>query len=497
MKVFNRPFPYLLFLLSVMSCSPDSNSGVNYEGTLLQNGGFEQSDASGLPLGWKIVPAYKGKGQVILDDQIKHTGEYSLKLKPNEKNTSAAFGVFTMLNAEELKGQEVTVSGFARTEGIGNNAAGILLKTGAEHWIALSKDKGRTFAPFNKTFTIAASIAEAGLLLLISGTQGSVWFDDISVRVSQDVSAGKEAPTTIEATESQYIHKINTPGWQDSVYISPDGQEIYFAYLPYVQKDFMDLYFGRISEKDVKQRGPFRPGSHGKMNFETYKAVRKKDGTWGTPISLDINSKYSLYSAKLSHDGQELYYAIRDYKGNYGGDDIYVSKKLPDGKWGPPKNLGPNINTRYREDTPCLTADGKTLYFARNKREMLGWEIMVSHRVKGKWTKAKRFAEPINQSNPEKTANYQPFITTDGKEFYFTRIQQLYVSQKQPDGTWGKPHKVFAHLPVSGHASVTDDGQYLYFLTAKDKESLKREHWTIWYSERQRDGSWGSPKPVD
>jgi len=295
----------------------------------------------------------------------------------------------------------------------------------------------------------------------------------------------------------QDIAKINTAGWQDSVFISPDGTELYFAYLPYVQKDFMDIYFGKISKKDVKIRGPIRPGSHGKMNFETYKSVKTKDDTWGEPINLNINSTYSLYAAKLSYDGSELYFTIRDYHRNYGADDIYVSKKLPDGNWGPPENLGPNINTRFREDTPCLSANGKTLYFARNRRETLGWEIMVSKRVSGQWTRAKKLGPPINEPNPKTTANHQPFITVDGKEFYFTRIQQLYKSKRQPGGTWSKPVKVFPYLAVSGHASVTADGRHLYFLTAKDKESLKRHHWTIWYSERQEDGSWGKPKLVD
>jgi len=128
---------------------------------------------------------------------------------------------------------------------------------------------------------------------------------------------------------------------------------------------------------------------------------------------------------------------------------------------------------------------------------MLGWEIMVSHKTDDQWSKATRLGEPINQAKPETTANYQPFITADGKEFYFTRIQQLYMSRKQSDGSWGKPVSVFPKLPVSAHASVTDDGKYLYILAAKDKESLKREHWTIWYSERNKDGSWGEPKLVD
>jgi hypothetical protein len=452
-----------------------------------------------MPIGWRIVPHYKGKGEAVVDETSVYSGRYSLKLKPNKKNTSDAFGVFIMLDKEALKGKEITISGYVRAEGIGENGAGILLNTDKKNWLMLPKNTKGKFAPFSKNFSISPKIPEAGLLLLVSGTKGTVWFDELTVNVIEETPAPSDTAAALPASTSEYINKINTPGWQDSVSISADGKELYFAYMRYLQKDVVDLHFKRISEKDVKQKGPIRPGSHqGKLKFETYKAVRQKDGTWGRPINLNINSSdYSLYAAKPSYDGTELYYSIREYDRNYGGDDIYVSKKLPDGKWGAPENLGPNINTRYREDTPCLGPDGKTLYFCRSKSEIVGWEIFVSQRIDGQWTKATKLPSPINQPKLGIKSDYQPFITADGKELYFNRIQELYKSQRQPDGSWSKPVEVFPHLEVSGHASVTADGRYLYLLTAKDKESLKRHHWTISYSERQKDGSWGEPKPVD
>ncbi len=500
MKAVNKKFfrlsIFIISILFIFCMGSVRGSGDN----LIENGKFEEKGEGGLPKGWRIIPDFKDKGKATLDDKNSHSGKYSLRLEPNKKNTSDAFGVFMMLDPAQIQGKEVTLSGFAKHQGMDKDkVAGILFKTDRENYVILPKHPENEFFPFRKTFSIPDSIPEAAILILIQGTKGSVWFDDLILEVTQKPSTKKlksdEMPT--KPVDNKFMDKINTPGWQDSVFISHDGNELYFAYLPYVQEDFMDIFFGKISEKDVKTRGPIRPGSHGTMNFETYKAERKEDGTWGKPINLNINSSYSLYSAKLSHSGSELYFAIRDYKGTYGADDIYVSKKLLDGNWSSPENLGPNINSRFREDTPCLSPDDKTLYFARNKQEMLGWEIMVSRRINGHWTKAEKLGPPINQPNPETTANYQPFVSYDGKEFYFTRIQQLYMSKKQPDGSWGKPVKVFPRLPVSGHASVTADGRYLYFLTAKDKESLKRQHWTIWYSERRKDGSWGKPKLVD
>lgn len=326
------------------------------------------------------------------------------------------------------------------------------------------------------------------LILILIFIVGIVFINLIKQKETSDYG-----PSQID----EDITKINTVGWQDSVFISPDGNELYFAYMPYAQKIFMSIYFGEISEEEVQRRGPIRPGNHGNMNFDTYKAVRNEDGTWGTPINLNINSNYSLYSAKLSYDGNELYYAMRDYDGGYGADDIYVSKKLLDGTWSPPENLGPNINTRFRDDHPSLSSDGQTLYFTKNEQEALGLELMVSKKVDGEWTRAEKLPQPVNQLNPKNKANHQPFITYDGKELYFSRMMQLYKSEKQEDGTWGEPISVFPNLEGSGHASVTADGKYLYFLTVKDKESFERHEWLLVYSEKQLDGSWGEPIPVD
>lgn len=492
----NRKFFYLIIFIISTSFSYYPGSATAFGDNLVKNGDFEQKGKGGLPRGWQVVPSSVGKGNAIMDDKNVHSGQYSLRLKPNKKNTPEGFGVFMMLDSAAIHGKEVTIKGFAKIKGLGENTAAILLNTDRPNWVVIPKVAENKFVPFEKTFSISDSIPEAGLLLLVGGTKGNLWLDDLSIQVNQVSPPENLKVIEVIPTDSDTLkNKINTPGWQDSSFISPDGQELYFAYSPYAQKVFLDIIYGKISEKDVKIKGPNRQGMHSTMILETYKVVRNKDGTWGKPVNLNINSTFSLSGAKLSFDGTELYYSIRDYPENYGVTDIYVSKKLADGSWGPPLNLGTNINSKFLDDTPCLSADGKTLYFNRNKGDALGWEIMVSDRVKGKWTRAVKLGPPINEPNPETTANHQPFITADGRELYFTRIMNLYKSKRQLDGSWGKPVKVFNR--VSGHASVTADGRYLYFLTAKDGESLKRHNWTIWYTEKQKDGAWGNPKPVD
>jgi len=143
--------------------------------------GFEEKGEYNLPRNWRVIPAYEGKGEAFMDHDAVQTGNYSLRIKPNNRNTSGAFGVYRMLNADAVRGKEITISGFAKVEGIGDNKAGILFKTDVENWLILPKDTGGKFVSFSKTFSISGKSPDPGVLLLISGTKGSVWFDDLRI----------------------------------------------------------------------------------------------------------------------------------------------------------------------------------------------------------------------------------------------------------------------------------------------------------------------------
>lgn len=465
---------------------------------ILIDGGFEEKGEHGLPKGWQIMPNHGGRGKAVMDEGHVHSGKFSIRLSPGRGNRDEGFGVFMKLDTEAVRGKKITISGHARLEGMGKNPAAVLFKADRDNWLVIPQAVQNKFFFFSKTYKVADSASQAFLFIITGGKKGSVWIDDLSLTAKGALSPDyTETRKALKPSSDEYVNRINTPGWQDSAFISPDGQELYFAYMPYTHEDHMDILLGRIAENDVRIKGPVRPGSYSTMEFETYKAVKNRDGSWGTPVYVKVKGAYSVYAAKVSFDGSEMYYVIRDHPGGSGSGDIFVSKKLPGGNWGVPENLGANVNTSANEETPCISADGNTLYFARNQGDALGFEIMFSRRENNKWSKAKKMPYPINEPRPEKTANHQPFITAEGKEFYFTRIQQLYKSTKQSGGSWGKPVKVFPELPVSGHASVTADGRYLYFLTVKDKKSLKRQNWSIWYSERKKDGSWGDPMPLD
>jgi len=112
-----------------------------------------------------------------------------------------------------------------------------------------------------------------------------------------------------------------------------------------------------------------------------------------------IDSKNNETHGSLSKDGNILYFAS-DRPGGLGGKDIYKSEKDSKGKWGLPVNLGDVINTPFEEDTPFLSEDGKTLYFASEAHaSMGGYDIFKSAlNDDGTWSEPQNLGYPINTS---------------------------------------------------------------------------------------------------
>lgn len=140
---------------------------------------------------------------------------------------------------------------------------------------------------------------------------------------------------------------------------------------------------------------------------------------WSDPekLNLEINSPYWEPSAALSPDGREIYFSS-NRPGGYGGRDLYVSRKLPNGEWAKPRNLGPVINTSEDEDAPFMHPDGKTFYFSSRGHENMGsFDIFVSVKLEDNF-----WAEPTNLGYPINTVGDDIFfvISADYDKGYYS-----------------------------------------------------------------------------
>jgi hypothetical protein len=147
--------------------------------------------------------------------------------------------------------------------------------------------------------------------------------------------------------------------------------------------------------------------------YDKAKSMYKK------PVRLDdnINSmKGDEIAATISNDGNMIFFAS-NRTGGFGGIDLYVSNRLPNGKWGPAQNLGAEINTSADEDFPSLSPDGKILFFSsKGHTSMGGYDIFKVEwdEATAKWTGVKNLGYPIN--TPEDNSNFR--ISDNGRYGY-------------------------------------------------------------------------------
>jgi outer membrane protein OmpA-like peptidoglycan-associated protein/tetratricopeptide (TPR) repeat protein len=179
-------------------------------------------------------------------------------------------------------------------------------------------------------------------------------------------------------TTAKYLStNINTPNYNEGAQcISPDGQYLFFT-------------------------GCNRPDGFGRCDIY----ISQKEGSnWSKPLNLGfpINTKGWESQPSLSADGHTLYF-VSDRRGGLGSYDIWKSILQPDGKWGVPENLGPNINTPYDEQSPFIHPDNKTLYFSSNGWPGMGNKDIFISRLDtaGNWGKPTNLGYPINTYGEE------------------------------------------------------------------------------------------------
>jgi tetratricopeptide (TPR) repeat protein len=129
-----------------------------------------------------------------------------------------------------------------------------------------------------------------------------------------------------------------------------------------------------------------------------------------------LNTEFWETHCYFSQDKNLLFFSS-DRPGGFGGRDLYFMRKTSPNEWTKPENMGPNINSKYDEDAPFLSADNKTLYYASNgPKSMGGFDILTSENENGNWSVSKNMGTPVNSSNDEiyYTSTY------DGSRGFFT-----------------------------------------------------------------------------
>ena len=147
--------------------------------------------------------------------------------------------------------------------------------------------------------------------------------------------------------------------------------------------------------------------------------ITKSGDIWSRPslITPTINTpKFLESTASITPDGKTIYFAS-DRGNGQGGLDIYKTSMLANGSWGPPVNLGPEINTKANEDAPFIHPDQKTLFFTSDGHNTMGGrDIFVTRLLGNKWSNPENMGYPVNTTVND---NYFTLIA-DGTRGYFS-----------------------------------------------------------------------------
>lgn len=198
-----------------------------------------------------------------------------------------------------------------------------------------------------------------------------------------------------DSTTRFFSRKINTPMHEANAVFTKDGKTMYFT-----RNNFKNWGKGKNDEKI--------------SNLQIFKSEYTNDA-WSKAVALPFNNPdYSVEHPALSEDEKTLYFAS-DMPGSLGSFDIY-SVSISGKNFGTPKNLGPKINTIYKEQFPFIAKDNK-LYFSSDGHQGYGsLDIYVSEFLNGEYQNAHNVGLPVNSGYDDFAFTIDP----DTKKGYFS-----------------------------------------------------------------------------
>jgi hypothetical protein len=232
------------------------------------------------------------------------------------------------------------------------------------------------------------------------------------------------------------LSAVNTAGAEDSPFMMPDGNTLYFFFTP---------------DPNIPPEKQLLDGVTGIY------VSKKQDGFW-----LDAERIVLQDSGKLALDGAEFVQGnvmwFASAREGFTGLNLFTTE-FRDGKWVNWQYTGDKINKEYQVGEMHITADGSEMYFHSSRTGGEGqYDIWVTEKVGDEWQEPQNIAV-VNSAENEGW----PFISQDGSELWFTRIYMgtpaIYRSIKVNDG-WSDPQLILSQF--AGEPSLDNAGN-IYF----------------------------------
>jgi tetratricopeptide (TPR) repeat protein len=203
------------------------------------------------------------------------------------------------------------------------------------------------------------------------------------------------------------------------------------------------------------------------VSLKFYDAVmfsRLVNGKWTPPLNItpELQSDGDFYISCLSADGKLLFLSKDDNETS----DIYVSS-FDGSHWSKTTKLNKNINTKYWESHAFISEDGNQLVFASDRPGGFGGlDLYLSRKINGDWGPEVNLGPEINTEFNED----RPFLINNGKTLFFSSQghesiggYDIFRSDLQTNGLWSNPKNL-------GYPINTPDDD-IFFMPVGDGKS--------------------------
>ncbi len=196
-----------------------------------------------------------------------------------------------------------------------------------------------------------------------------------------------------------------------------------------------------------------------------------KNRIWNEPVVINdqLGADDRCHVCSISHDGMEIFLSKKEEDGNY---NLYTST-FKNGKWNQMKKLGGEINSEFDETHATASSDNKTLYFTSNRPGGEGAMDIYSatKNANGDWSNLISLGLPVNSKYSEET----PFLSEDGKTLFFSSMGHatiggfdIFYSNLLPNGKWSFPANI-------GYPVNTCDDDLFFFPLGNGETALYSE----------------------
>lgn len=228
---------------------------------------------------------------------------------------------------------------------------------------------------------------------------------------------------------------VNTAGAEDSPFILPDGNAMYFFFTPDVRVPAEKQLLDEVTGVWVS---------------------RKTGGVWKEPerVWLQEPGKLSLDGA-VCVQGDEMWFASA--REGYTGVNMFIAEWM-EGKWVNWHYAGDRLMKEIRVGEVHL--HGNDLYFHSDRSGGLGgFDIWKTTRQDGSWS------DPVNiKAVNSSSLDGYPFVSSDGNELWITRTlagtPAIYRSRENGE-SWSTPELIVSQF--AGECTLDDAGN-LYFV---------------------------------